>query len=68
MAARNFLANLNNFGPSIIPQYSPNPAVSNLAILCIWVAVAAGLAVCNTAVATKVFQSRPGVEVQQKKN
>ena len=57
MAARNFLASLNNFGPSIIPQYSPNPAASNLQILCIWVVVVGGLAVCNIAAARKAFMN-----------
>ena len=55
------LASLNNFGPSIIPQYSPNPSVSNLEILCIWVAVVAGLVACNVAMSRMAFQSRPGV-------
>ncbi len=49
MAARNLFASLNNFGPSIIPQYSPSPSASNLEILCIWVAVVAVLAVLNIA-------------------
>jgi hypothetical protein len=49
MASRNFFASINNFGRSIIPQYSPNPSLSNLEILCIWVAVVTVLAAFNIA-------------------
>jgi hypothetical protein len=53
MAARSFLASLNNFGPEIIAQYSPNPTLSELEILCIWTVVVAILALFNIALATK---------------
>jgi hypothetical protein len=53
MAARNFLASLNNFGPEIIAEYSPTPSIAELEVLCIWVAVVAVLAVINIAAIVK---------------
>jgi hypothetical protein len=47
MVARNFLASLNNFGPGIIPQYSPNPSLSDSEVLFIWASVVAILGVLN---------------------
>jgi hypothetical protein len=62
MAARSFLASLNNFGPDIIAQYSPNPTLSELEILCIWIVVVVILALFNIALAQKTIHNRKSVK------